>query len=262
MDRESRRGGPAGDLLEGARFTPRAWRGAWAALGALALALALPATAVEPLAGWPGLAVLGLQGLAALAAVGALLRLATGAPGRGPGGLQLGALEARLVAAVLLCLLFLSLIAVVLGLLLAGAFGAAGLDQADLAAAGALPAWKTVLLWGLTLGSALILAALWARLALAGPATAARGRVVSLAVLPLSRGGGRGLALLAGLLLSGWPLLALAGWAVVDGAEAAWKDVAWALVLAFVQAPLTVGYLASAYSRLRALGGDGNGGRT
>lgn len=149
----------------------------------------------------------------------------------------------------------------VLALILAGAFGAVGLEQADLAGAAALPAWKTVLLWGLTLGSVLILAVLGARLALAGPATAAEGKVASLGVLRLSRGRGRGFGLLFALLFAAAPLIGLGVWAVVDMTEAVWKDVVWALVLAFVQAPLTAGTLTSAYRRLAALGGGGDDAR-
>src|SRR5690606_33755434 len=83
--------------LRGARFLPRAWRGAWGVLALLAALLALPAATPDRLAGWPALAVAGLQFVVLLMATGALLRLAVGAPGVGPGGLQLGRLEARLV---------------------------------------------------------------------------------------------------------------------------------------------------------------------
>jgi len=233
---------------------PRAWRDSWGAI--------LLAAAVWSAAGLTQRAVsliwfpFGL--IATLILVGALTRIAVSPDpaaakrlGLRPAGLQFGRPELRLLGAALLCAVFMAMILSVVALLLLAVFGMAGLDaeainQRNWAAVG--PAWKLVLLAGVTgfaLYGVLVMAV---RLSLSAPATLGRGHMVSLNSMGIAQGSFW--PLLGGLIVVGLPKVVLAvltGWGLLSGVTG-W--VVWALVLCGLEAPLTTGFLGAAYRQL------------
>jgi len=232
----------------------RAWRGGW---GAIALSAAIWSLrpwvpeAARPV--WLAAAV-----VAAVILCGALARLTVAGDeeaarglGLGPLGLQLKGLELRLVGALALCGVFMTMILAVAALALLAVFGMADLNAEAIRLgrwAEVGPAWKLALLALLTLAILYAVVVLAVRLSLFAPATAGRGYMVSLNSMGIAQGSFR--PLLAGLLLSAAPGLGLlllwnagrlsgaGGWAVA------------AVVLNAVQAPATLAFLGAAYRRL------------
>jgi hypothetical protein len=244
---------------------------AWAAELVLAVVLAAPFFVIHHdarlmrlvLILWPLLVL-----AAGLTAAGALFRLGVAASvsdarrlGLGPGGLQFGRPELRILGAGAIVSLFLGLVAIALAVAGAFLFNASGLADLEIGGlverARAGEAGAAVMAVFLAL-AAWILVQLSVRLSLFKPATVARGRMVSLDAMALAQGNLWRLA--AGLVVVMIPSLALAAlccgpigadapsianlsparvWAVID-----------ALGLAFVQAPLAAGFLSEAYKRL------------
>lgn len=211
-----------------ARVTVRAWTGAWGALVFLSLLLLAP-LGLE-LDGALALAHGVLLTLASLVVWGALARIsvtddleAARRKGLGPGGLQFGAVELRIIWALILNLIFLALIGCVLALVTLAVFGMAELDVAaiqarDWAAVG--PTWKLAALGLFSLIAIGLPLLLITRLSMFAQASAGRGRTTSLNTMGIGYGSfGRlfllillfALALLAVLWLGGFsPLLAAA----------------------------------------------------
>lgn len=261
---------------EAVGFVPKAVGGAWAALALVAAAEAAPlmlsASGRLDEHGWAVVPVT----LAALAVVlvadGALFRLGVfggGArrEGLGLAGLQFGRPELRLLAAQLLIGLFLVLIAVAAIVVLAIALTAAELGAVEFEHARSLsdlqglagPVELTVV-GGLIVGIAAIFLLLSVRFSLYGAATVGRRRIVSLNALGLAEGAFW--PLLFGLVLVSSPSIALFAWQA--GAEPNGRDLLifhglQALAYAFVQKPLTAGFLSAAYRRLEYLPGEPEG---
>lgn len=243
-------------LVRTLRMLPLMWSGA---AGALALCTALwllPAFWTPE--GW----MRGIWALAVaastLGAVGALARLSISddlaearAMGLGPLGLQAKLPEARLLGALLLCLLFLAMIVCILALVVLAIFGMAELNvqaiQArDWAAVG--EPWKLGVLAVLGVGAVAIPLLLVVRLSLFAPATLGRRQMVSLNAMGIAYGSFW--PLLAGLIVTALPrivLLILIGAGVLSGRTG---DIVAALVLAGLQLPLTIGFLGAAYRQL------------
>lgn len=257
-----------GSALAGAvAFLPKAWAQAWGALALLAVLLCAPVWA--PLAGLRGVwlcPVLCLVvTLVALVSSAALFRVgvsdsaqAARKLGLGVGGLQFGAAELRLLASALLVAGFLGLVAGMFGLLLL--FLATALDTPLLVLADEAAirrAWATrdgavLTLLGAAALCALVMAKLAVKLSLAKPATVAERRIVSVGALNLADG--QFWTLLAGLVVTSAPTLALAflccsRWALAPGIHAIFPLVA-GLVMALLQVPLSIGFLSTAYKRL------------
>lgn len=221
----------------------RAVRGAPLGAILIALALAAPALIGERPVGLAAAGLILLGQLAALTVGGTGLTRA--ALGRATGlGVRLGGDEARFLASHLLCGLFLLLVVLILGLVLIAVAGATGFGPGDdftiTAQAAAQGGWRMWVLLGLEIASVMILLTAWARLLPAGPATIASGRIVSLAVVKWTRGGG--LKPMAGLVPMLIPSALLVVWGLTAAPEAAWVDLIWAGVLGGVQAPLLIGY--------------------
>jgi hypothetical protein len=243
-------------LRAGVATMPRMYAEAWGALAFGVVAGVLPVLAPLPGgADW----VAGLfQGLAVLIAWGALTRIGltrdpagAQALGLGPAGLQLGAGEGRILAALLLNLVFLAILVAVTGLLLLGVAGASDLDaQAiaarDWAAAGAPLQLVVVGLVGLiAVGVPLLFAV---RLSLFAQASLGRGRVISLNTLGVAEGSFW--PLLALLVVVGLPKIALLGLSAQGVLTGAAGQIVWVLVLALFQAPLAAGAMGDAYRQL------------
>lgn len=244
------------------RTLPRMWRGAW-----LALAWAASASISSVFVWGPAAAVSGVLAFAfGWIAFVALLRVAMASDlaeakskGLGLGGLQLGKPEFRVLGAGLLCLLFLSMIAAILDLVVLAIFGSAELDLAALRArdfASAGPAWQLVLLSLVGLGGLAVPILLAVRLSLFGPATIGRGHMVSLAGMRLTRGvfwpllGGLVVTALPGVLIA-FATAGLAGEAPI---------ILRAIGVWFVQAPLIAAFITAAYRQLETWTPEG--GRT
>jgi hypothetical protein len=232
-------------LAAAVRFMPAAWRAAWAALllvtGILAgwLAAIGRGPAVLPSAVWLLLAM-----AAMLAARGALWRLALRREGRGPAGLQWGAVEVRLAAVWALWGLFLAVLALLLFVVLlcaayAVASAGSGFDPARVMTwAPAIDARGRVLLGTVaSLGAAgMIFAAV--RVSLAEPASVARGQVQVLSTWALARGGVWSI-LIGNAAIAAAPAAAF----VLAPAEIGWRLVQ-AAVVAAVWLPMNVGFMA------------------
>lgn len=241
-------------------FPVRAASAAPGALILLAAVLAIPAAlhfAPHDVAHalWlrPLLAVLTL--FVALVAEGALYRVgvsdsAAGARalGLGPAGLQFGEVEVRLFLAGLTVTLFLTLIAMAAGMAATLTAGILGVDLLDCWGGLSRGDWRS---WASVLAVA---AAVWAvfqlavRLCLYKAATVARGRMVSLNAMGLSEH--NFWRLLAGLILVCLPAVALAAWGHGGRAPGPWFPWIAALVMAFLQVPLAIGFFSDAYRRL------------
>ncbi len=241
-------------MSETGLLLPRVWNGARYALGlwaAIGLATVfLPGGAVGVL-----MAVLGI--VAALVAVGAVLRVAVAgdlagakALGLGAGGLQVGRAEMRLLGAAALCLLFWTIVASLLGLTVLALFGGSELDVAAIRARdwGAVgPAWRVAIVAVVGIGAIFIPLMLAARLAMAGPATVAQGRMVSLPAMAISRG--NVVPLMLGLVLFAVPGLILIGAFAGLGGWVA--DIVTAMAVTWVLAPMLLTYLGVVYHRVR-----------
>lgn len=235
---------------------PAAWAGAW---GVLAFASALIAAPVlVPLEGWMGTAHTALLALTGLTAWAALTRIAVAGGvegarriGLGGGGLQFGKAELRIVAGLILNLLFLTLIAGVLALVMTAVFGLAGLDwkavlTRDLDAIG-VP-WKLAVLAVTALVAVGVAALLSTRLSLFAPASVGRGQIVALNSMGIANG-------------AFWPLLIL--WLVITGTAALMpfaEHAGWnvwpmsrlltAFVIPWLWAPVVAGVLSAAWRQL------------
>lgn len=238
------------------RALPRLWLGAAGALILCTVLWLLPV--VWPIEAWMRWAWALAAGASALVAVGALARLSirddlteARALGLGPLGLQAKPPEARLVGALLLCLLFLSMIVSILALVVLAIFGMAELNvqaiQArDWAAVGA--PWKLGVLAVLAAGAVAIPLLLIVRLSLFVPATLGRRQMVSLNSMGIAYGSFW--PLLAGLIATALPkivLLTLIGTGTLAGRTG---EVVWVLGLVWLQLPLTIGFLGAAYRQL------------
>jgi hypothetical protein len=255
-------------------FTLSAWREAWAVQGLFAAGLAmifvglrgrLPAILAADLLSI-GLAV---SALIAAALAGALLRLRIGGSalrGLGPGGLQFGLAELRLMviglaagAAALLAWLPVVALSAVVFILLRDA------GMADIPFVGPLRVsfLFAAVVW---IAAAAVFAHFAARIALAVPASVGKRRLVVMEAWRL--GQDQAGAILGGLALSAFPLIATVAAAVLLDSMAvmdpAWGAMSrWPLpdaiiagtvlgaVVAFVQAPLSLGVLAAVYCAQR-----------
>jgi len=230
-------------LADGARAVPAVWAQAWGALIFLIAAVIARQVVPDDGAAWvldvaAGLAALiGWTGANRVAIFGG----AASRHGLGPAGLQFGAAERHVVAALLLNLLFLSMIGAVLALVGLALFGAAGLDveairARDWAAVGA--AWKLAALGlvGAVLISVPVL--LIVRLALFSQATVGRGQPVSLNTLGIATGSFWRLLILLTIVIA--PVVAGLGWG----------EAAASAALAAVWLPFAAGAMSSAYLRL------------
>jgi hypothetical protein len=256
-------------------FTVRSWRDAWAVQTLFAAGLAMafvglrgrldPADAGDlSTIGWA--TTLMLTG----PLVAALLRLRIGGSalrGLGPGGLQLGLAELRLLvigvagagAALLAWLPVVAVSAVVFI-----AFRPAGMAELPLLGPIRVSFLVAAGVWLAALAGFFYVAA---RMALALPATVGKRRLVLLEAWSLAEG--QAGALVGGLLLTGLPLLAL-GAATLFLDRLAVQDPSWGAmrtwqlpdsimagavlgaVVAFVQLPLSVGALGAVYCAQRA----------
>lgn len=243
-------------LMAGAAAMPRMYREAWGALAFGVVAGVLPVLAPLPGgAAW----VAGLfQALAVLIAWGALTRIGltrdvggAQALGLGPAGLQLGAGEGRILAALLLNLIFLAILATVTTLLLLGVAGASDLDAEAIAARDWARAGTPLQLAvvGLVAAIAIGVPLLFAvRLSLFAQASLGRGRVISLNTLGVAEGSLWPLfALLLVVALPKIALMVLSAQGVLSGAAG---QVVWVLVLALIQAPFAAGAMGDAYRQL------------
>jgi len=257
-------------------FLPKAYARAWGAIGLAALPMAAPFLLGDPReTGAPTIAALvAFMVITGLVRDGALYRLGVTdgalqarAMGLGPAGLQFGKPELRLAGAGLLVALFLALIFVagfVVSVFVASAAGLGEVDWTtvrtpDDALALAEP-WKLAMAAVPPLGLSLILLILIVQLSLYAPATVARGRMVSLDALALSEG--QVLKLLAGFVLVYLPTIALI--AARQAAQPAVGATAWLgaeiVVGGLVQAPLTAGFLSTAYRGLEYVNAEDRGG--
>lgn len=235
---------------------PLMWRGAAGALGLCAVVWLLPM--IVPPVG----AATWLWGPAAfvvsLVAIGALTRLSISDDlgqaktlGLGAFGLQTAKLEARLIGAFLLCLLFLTMILSILALVVLAIFGMAELNvqaiQArDWAAVG--EPWKMGVLTLLAVGAIAIPLLLIVRLSLFAPATLGRRQMVSLNAMGIAYGSFW--PLLAGYVVTSIPkivLLVLAAMGLLSGPVGC---VVWVVGIVGLQLPLTLGFMGAAYRQL------------
>ena len=240
--------------------TLRAMPGLW--LGAAGALLVCTAVWLVPvfrtLTGWtvPVWAI--AAGMTTLVAMGGLARLsvtgnvrAARALGLGPAGLQFGRPEVRLVVSALFCLIFLAMILIVLALAVVAVAGAAGLDVAaiqvrDWDTVGA--PWKLGLLAVPGAAALLILLLFVVRLSLFVPATMGRNQVVSLNSMGIAYGSYW--PLLAGLIITALPMAGLVAVVRTAGLAASLRPVILVVGLVWLQLPLTLALLGTAYRRL------------
>lgn len=239
---------------ETGRLLPGVWSGAryalglWAGIGVAGVFLA---------GGVAGAVMAGLGAVAALVAIGAVLRVGVAddlvgarALGLGPGGLQVGLPEMRLLGAFALCLLFWAIVASLVGLTVLALFGGAELDVAAIRARdwGAVgPAWRVAVVAVVGIGAILVPLMLAARLSLAGPATVAQGRMVSLPAMAISRA--NVLPLMAGIILYALPGLILIGAFAGLGGRVA--GIVSAIAVPWVLVPMVLTFLGVVYRRVR-----------
>lgn len=241
-------------ISETGGLLPPVWKGAryalalWAAIGATATFL--PAGAVGV-----GVALLGV--VAGLVAAAAILRVAVAGDlagarvlGLGPGGLQIGRTELRLLGAAALCLLFWVIVASLVGLTVLALFGGAELDVTAIRARdwGAVgPAWRVAVVAVVGVGAVFIPLMLAARLAMAGPATVAQGRMVSLPAMAISRG--NVVALMLGMMVFSLPGLTVLGVFASLGGQVA--SIVAAFIVVWGLVPMVVTFLGVVYRRVR-----------
>lgn len=241
-------------VQDGARALPRVWNGAW---GVLALVSVL---GVAPVALRLSGATLTGQAVALAVAIwvawGALSRIGTArsnttawAEGLGPLGFQFGKVELRLLAALVLNLIFIAMILTVLVLAALVVAGVAELDveairARDWAAAGSPVRLALVcMVAALTIWVPLIYVV---RLSLFAQATVGRGHAVSLNTLGIAQGSFWGLAVLCGLIGGAAALLLAAPMALGDF----FGPIATALGLTWLAAPFAAGAFGAAYRQL------------
>jgi hypothetical protein len=228
-----------GALAASARFLVPAWRGAFAALLLVILGLTL---AIGARLGALGAGAADVWGFATtlllLVARGALWRLAMGVGRPGPGGLQLGVVEGRLLIVAALRLLFLSVLGLLMFVLvLAVAFAATW--------APAVAVRGRVLVTIVTLAGAAGIAWAALRISLAEAATVASAKVKLLESWPLTRG--RVLAILISSAVLAAPLLLLRAAAYTP--LGAWAiSAVGGLWIGGVWVPMSVGLMAYFYS--------------
>lgn len=240
--------------------TLRAMPGLW--LGAAGALLVCTAVWLVPvfrtLTGWTGPVWAIAAGLTTLVAVGGLARLsetgnvrAARALGLGPAGLQFGRPEVRLVVAALCCLIFLAMIAIVLALAVLAILGAAGLDLAAIQARDwdRVGAPWTLGLLAVSGGVALLILLLFVvRLSLFVPATLGRNQMVSLNSMGIVYGSYW--PLLAGLIITVLPMAGLLVFVRTGAVAASVSPVILIVGLVWLQLPLTLALLGTAYRQL------------
>jgi hypothetical protein len=233
----------AGGLAAAVRFLIRAWAAAWAALILVVATLIFALTLGGP-AFWIAALV------TSLIARGALWRLAIGRGRPGPGGLQLGAMEARLAGVWILTSLFLGIIALLaLVVLLCSAYAVAstgqGFDPAQIATwAPAITGPRRVLLGIVGIFCAVGFVYASARISLAEAATASWSRLQVLSSFALTRG--RALSLAVADILLASPVIGLAAWAASRSYRGGWT-VTEGFAIGGVWLPMSVGLMAYAY---------------
>jgi hypothetical protein len=254
------------DLIAGApraaiAFLPLAWRRAWLSMLLAVLAMALVATVRGgPFAEcWTAVAA-----LAVVVEWGALWRLALGREPLRFGGLQMGRVEVRLVAAAALSIVFMMILGllafiVVLAFAYAAAASGHGFVASDVATwAGAVDDRGRVVVVAVAVACALLLLWAFGRISLAAPASVRRGQVQVLSTWPLTRGQVWSMTL-AGLLVMAVPTILIAALAragtVAAPGLAGVALVAAAIVAGGVWLPLNVGLVTYLYSRLDSAGG-------
>jgi len=248
----ARRLRPARALGAALAGLPRLWAGGWAGLVLLALMI--------PLYGWTAGSDAARQlfvGMAVVLTLAVWTGLTAIALGRNPppGGVALGPVLLRVIAAALLNLIFLALIAVVLALVSLAIFGMSGLDLEAIQARdwpNVGPVWQLVALGIVVLIVVVVPLLLVVRLSLFVQATVGRGHAVSLNTMGIAQGSFWALMLLfLGLAV---PPLALLGWAASHGL------IELAMVtLIGLWLPLSAGALADAYGQLEYWSPDGPG---
>jgi hypothetical protein len=171
--------------------------------------------------------------------------------GLGPAGLQFGWPEVRLVVSALFCLIFLAMIVIVLALAVVAILGTAGLDVAAIEArdwerVGA--PWKLGLLAVPAAAALLILLLFGVRLSLFIPATLGRNQMVSLNSMGIAYGSYW--PLLAGLIITALPMAGLLAGVRTAGLAAPLSPVILVVGLVWLQLPLTLALLGTAYRQL------------
>lgn len=242
-------------LRDAVAALPRLWVGAAGALILLAAACLAPLfmdrlpLTVGAMAA--ATTVLGVVAVGALARVSITATLkAAREIGLGPGGLQFGWPELRLIGAALLCLIFLAMIVVVLALIVLAIAGGAELNveaiQArDWAAVGA--PWRLAVVAGVVAGALIIPLLLAVRLSLFVPATLGRRQMVSLNSMGIAYGSFW--ALLIGLVVTASPAVGLSA-LLAGGVLRGVAEIVWPLGLVGLQLPLTLAFLGAAYRQL------------
>jgi len=274
----SRRSFSLGKALSAAvAAVPAAWGGAW-----LSLPLLWAAFAAWPLAFVhlpPCMAFLGgvaVLWLLKLVALGALYRTfifgrTAAAEGRGPGGVQFGATEVRLLFATLIIALFIAMIAIAGGLVFAIAFDfsglAGGFSSSYAGWHAAMMRHHTAIDWTfivLPVGLLIVLVFTMLKFVLAPVATVAEKRMVTLNAMGLSSGnvgkllvGMIALALPFGvagvIVMHHMPHHGMRHMAMVQGAVVHMHLILPAVMAAVavgVLLPLQTGFLASAYRQI------------
>lgn len=241
-------------VRDGVRATPRVWNGAWGVLGLVSLLAVIPVALTVEGHVRTGLTV--ALGATIWVAWGALSRIGTArsnttawAEGLGPSGFQFGKTELRLLAALLLNLIFIAMILTVLALAALVVAGVAELDveairARDWAAAGS-PA-RVVLVSMVMALTVWVPLAYVIRLSLFAQATVGRGHAVSLNTLGIAQGSFWGLAALNGL-VGGMIALLLAAPSLLGDF---FGPITTTLGLIWIVAPFAAGALGAAYRQL------------
>ena len=255
-------------IQSAARFVSAAWRVAWAILalvsGALAAAIVVPPGARRW--GWLVLAL-----VLAVSARGALYRRAMNRGRPGPGGLQWGPIEWRLLVVSLLSfallgILLLLVLVVVLCMAYAAASAGHGFDPNQVTSwAGAVDNRGRWVVSVIALAGATGLIWVAIRIALADAATVALGKVRLLAAWPLTRDLATAILLAAGLVGIGPALILLAVSRIAVLASPRGEGpLSWALAMVAAVStcglwlPLNVGLMSYFHRRADALASTTN----
>jgi hypothetical protein len=232
-------------LMAGAMCVPAVWSRAWGAMALVTASWIFAAVAGGVVAHLTAAA----STLIAWAAANrvAIFGAEATANGLGPGGLQFGRAELGIPFAAALNLVFLAMIASVLGLValaIAGAseLNAEAIQARDWAEAGAT--WKLTVVGGVTAVSLAILTVLIVRLSLFSQATVGRGQPVSLNTMGIATGSFWRLLTLLVILIA--PLVSVA--TAVDG-DVAGRG-AFAAAFAGLWLPFAAGAMGAAYRGL------------
>jgi hypothetical protein len=245
-------------LRSAALFLGLAWRRAW-------LAMLLTGAAAEQWLARRSGADAGLwlcmTALAAVVACGALWRLGLARAGTGPGGLQAGRVEFRLIAVTLLSVLFMMILGTLaLFVLIAFAYAAAsagrGFVSSDIATwAAAVDGRGRVVVTVVAAVCGLALAWASARISMAAPATITRNRVQVLATWPITRGQAWRI-MLANLILIALPALLIVAVLRSAADPGFLARSAAALIMTGLWLPLSIGLMTYFYRRLEPAAGD------